>query len=394
MGKGRWASSQSTARAHAHLTRHCSGRAGPRRSALCVSHCDRAIHVLEFDMPETEATAWVPFRIFPLDLHVPNNLYECLVDFSTGLTFALTRLYPFVAETEARVTRPSRAIARQLFLLNPESRWGLDSYEFVQVRCSLIYDKESIQSMNVNRPMADDEIARLAASELSSVLEEALVLAQLAYPALIASRTGLVWLGRYLVATISEVFGFMQDAVYPDIPAWPAVGVLPITEVCDWVSRLGLLRRGIARTPVERALASFTHAAVLPGIHNDELLFRVMQGLEAFYCRGNGDLRSQLSEKSKLFLGPWKDTKNIVGRLYDIRSKVVHGDFDQRWRNFDLELGSRDEKNDEVFTSALGLAVRMLLATLQRCAREKIVGVEFNYSLSIATANNSMEPTR
>jgi hypothetical protein len=114
------------------------------------------------------------------------------------------------------------------------------------------------------------------------------------------------------------------------------------------------------------------------------LLFWAMQGFEAFYCRGNSDLRRQLSEKSKLLLGPWKDTKNIVGRLYDLRSKFVHGDFNlDRW-NTNLAIEPSDWKTLEAFESALGLAVRMLLATLQKCAREKIVGVEFNYSLSIS----------
>jgi hypothetical protein len=338
---------------------------------------------LEVGVTESEVTAWVPIKK-RFDLSVPDDLYECLEAFSAGLPFALTRLLPSLAETESHVARPPRKVTRDLFLLNPNSLLQPDCYEFLKVQCSLHHDKESIQAQDSNSSISDNDILCMAASELSSALEDALVLAQLAYPIRISSGTGRIWVGRHPLNTISNISGFPSDPIYPSEPWWPAIGIVPIEEVCDWESRLGLFQQGIARTPVQRALASFTHAAALSTTRSGELLFWAMQGLEAFYCRGNGDLRRQLSEKSKLLLGPWQDTKNIVGRLYAFRSKFVHGDCNlDRWNN-DLAIEPSDWKTLEAFESALGLAVRMLLATLQKCAREKIVGVEFNYSLSIS----------
>jgi hypothetical protein len=334
-------------------------------------------------MTEAEATAWVPISKIRVDLSVPEDFYECLEAFYAGLPFALTRLLPSVTETEAHVIQPPKKVTRDLFLLNPNSFLKPDFYEFLKVQCSLHYDKESIQAQNPNHSISDNNILGMAASELSSALVDALVLAQLAYPVRITSETGRTWVGRHPLNTISSISGFPSDAVYPSEPLWPAIGVVPIEDVCDWESRLGLFQQGVARTPVQRALASFTHAAALSTVKSGELLFWAMQGLEAFYCRGNGDLRRRLSEKSKLLLGPWQDTRNIVGRLYDVRSKFVHGDFNlERW-NYDSVPEPSDRKPFAAFEFAMGLALRMLLATLQKCAREKIVGVEFNYSLSI-----------
>jgi hypothetical protein len=339
-------------------------------------------------MTEAEVTAWMPIRKVRFDLNVPNDLYGCLEAFSAGLPFALTRLLPSLAEAESRVAQPSRKVARDLFLLNPDMLLNPNIHEFLKVQGSFHYDKEliqeSIQAKDSNSSISDNTILSMASTELSSALEDALILAQLAYPIRISSQTGRTWVGRYPRNTISNISGFPSDPIYASEPQWPAIGIVPIEVVCDWESRLGLFQQGIARTPIQRALASFTHAATLSTIRSGELLFWAMQGLEAFYCRGNGDLRRQLSEKSKLLLGPWKDTKNIVGRLYDFRSKFVHGDFNlERWNN-DFTPEPSDWKTLEAFDSALGLAVRMLLATLQKCAREKIVGVEFDYSLSVS----------
>jgi hypothetical protein len=108
-----------------------------------------------------------------------------------------------------------------------------------------------------------------------------------------------------------------------------------------------------------------------------------MQGLEAFYCRGSGDLRRQLSEKSRLFLGKWDKMKNIVGSLYDFRSKFVHGSFNiERWNN-DCMYNSKDMKDQDDLYKATMFAIRLLLATLQKCVEQDIDNVEFEYSMII-----------
>jgi len=71
------------------------------------------------------------------------------------------------------------------------------------------------------------------------------------------------------------------------------------------------------------------------------------------------------------------------GEFVRFRSKFVHGDFNlERWNN-NLEPEKEDIKGQESSYSAVMLATRMLLSTLQRCADECITSVEFEYSLKI-----------
>ena len=141
-------------------------------------------------MTVAEVTAWVPISKIRFDPSVPDDLHECLKAFSAGLPYALTRLLPSVAEAESHVTRPPKKVARDLFLLDRDLLLMPDLYEFIKVQCSLHYDKESIHALNPDHSISDSIFLSMAASELSSALEDALVLAQLAYPIRIRSGTG------------------------------------------------------------------------------------------------------------------------------------------------------------------------------------------------------------
>jgi hypothetical protein len=222
-----------------------------------------------------------------------------------------------------------------------------------------------------------------AACDLASTLEDALLLAQLSFPTRIHSASGRTYLNRYPMNEVSRVSGLPHESIWDPTMKWPEVKTISLEKVCEWEVKLGLFQQGIARTPVQRAFASFSHLVTTKSLHGGESLFWSMQGLESFYCRGSGDLRRQLSEKSRLFLGQWIGLKNIVGSLYDFRSTFVHGDFNlDRWNN-NLEPEKEEIKNLEASYSAVMLATRMLLSTLQRCADECITSVEFEYSLKI-----------
>ncbi|WP_254459740.1 hypothetical protein [Xanthomonas sacchari] len=107
-----------------------------------------------------------------------------------------------------------------------------------------------------------------------------------------------------------------------------------------------------------------------------EIQFRAMQSLEAFYCDGIGDLRKQLAEKSALWVGCWEEPKNIVGHLYDMRSKFVHGGAKlPHWKDI-LDPWEEDEKHMCSFERAVILATRSVVATLQPYITDKVYNIE------------------
>jgi hypothetical protein len=335
-------------------------------------------------MTTTEVAAWVPIRKqLRFDPSIPDDFYDCIEGLVSGLPDTIMRLSESVEVVTVELVLPKGKIARDLVLLNPHAPDRQDHYEFLEIRGQLCYDKESLETQNPTTTFSDGDIAGIAACQFSSLIEDALVLAQLAYPARIHAETGRSWINSHPSNTISRVHGFLGDILISEEPFWPPITVIPLKLVSEWESKVGLFHHGVARTPVQRALASFTHAAALSITQSSESLFWAMQGLEAFYCRGTGDLRRQLSEKSKIFLGPWEDKKNIVGHLYDFRSKFVHGNFNlDRWNN-NQERDEQDQSESDAFYSSFRLASKMLIATLQKCAADNIVSAEFSYVLNV-----------
>ncbi|WP_147617715.1 hypothetical protein [Oxalobacter paraformigenes] len=93
----------------------------------------------------------------------------------------------------------------------------------------------------------------------------------------------------------------------------------------EWANKNNF-EKYISESRIERTLAAYTYVVGLADSTSDGIqLFGVMQALEAFYIDGHGDMRRQLSEKVKLWLGRWENNTNIVGRLYDVRLTFVHG---------------------------------------------------------------------
>ena len=262
----------------------------------------------------------------------------------------------------------------------------IDWYEFIKIETTFTFDLAAIQKENPNSVIAEDMLPAFAACEAASRIADVLCLAQLAYPARLHSSDGRSWVDGKAFNAIPASGGFPYDVLLPTETQWPNVHTVSLQRVSAWEQKLGLFEQGVAKTPIQRALASFTHAAAPPVSSGGEALFWTMQGLESFYCRGTGDLRRQLSEKSRLFLGPWNDKKNIVGRMYDLRSKFVHGSFSlERWNNGRM-LDEADRPDSDEFYSAYVLAIRMLFATLHRCVNEEIIAAEFDYRLSIQNA--------
>ena len=108
-----------------------------------------------------------------------------------------------------------------------------------------------------------------------------------------------------------------------------------------------------------------------------------MQGLEAFYVEGKGDMRRQLTEKIPLWLGKWENNKNIVGDLYNLRSIFVHGATKLTyWGEFHDPWDEDAKRMSDFFNSTL-LATQILLATLQKCVIEKVTDIDWHYSYTL-----------
>jgi hypothetical protein len=261
---------------------------------------------------------------------------------------------------------------------------GTRLFEFIHIQGIAQVDQRWLRK----NPDAEENVIRsVAVCELASSLELILVLTELAYPGCIDTLECALVSGSTFVNT-SPKKGSHTRLGFPEQPAWPLIQMLELNTVIAWAKRTSVVRGALASTRVERALAAYSHIIGLSWHRDGELLFRAMQGLEAFYIEGTGDLRRQLSTKVQLWLGQWNENKNIVGYLYDLRSAFVHGSSRLAFWNRDGAAWDEDEKHMEVFEGHVNLAIRLLVATLQECIRRDVTSIDWSYTYKTDEASH------
>ncbi|MGV3572854.1 MAG: hypothetical protein ACO1PB_19850 [Ramlibacter sp.] len=254
--------------------------------------------------------------------------------------------------------------------------------EHVEVRGRVCIDVAELVRINEGKEFDEPMLRALAAMEFGEALEVVLLFSELCSPGLIDTEEGMA------VAEGGESQRIRKKTAHWDVgfpkegdPVWPPVQRLDLLAVVRWLRRTSFFESGLAKTRVERALAAYTHVVGLTTHQGGEVLFRAMQGLEAFYCDGNGDLRRQLSDKSAIWLGPWPEKLNVVGRLYDQRSKFIHGASKLQYWLTHADAWSEDERHMEEYWYSVNFAVRLLLGTLQKCIGDDILDVQWSYAV-------------
>ena len=329
----------------------------------------------------TPITAWIPIRTPILDRNVLYEPYARARDaLLQCIPEAFNQLDKELSLTSADVSSPPEEtllkIAKHALFPPPPLT------EFIKIECQSSIDIEALESINEGRKFEDDLLESIAAIRMADAFQNLLLFSELFSPGEISTANG-------LILTSTQEHRIKEKAGFPELGrdltssgAWPTLSEIPPMKILEWVARTAFHTNALAITRIERALASYTHAVSLTRSRDGEVLFRAMQGLEAFYCDGTGDLRKQLSEKSALWLGPWADGKNIVGHLYDLRSKFIHGAGKIEFFGPNNDSWSEDEKYVEVFSEGVDFALRLLIATLQKCATENITDIQWSYTFA------------
>ena len=323
-------------------------------------------------------SAWLPIRSTAFDDKPGLQIVDdCIQSFLDALPVVLPLLVPQVSEVNVLAEGPSQAILDRL------SR----NSSLVASRLFKIHGIEATVSFSDTQepgPSGDKSYLRaFAGFYLEKALALALHLSELAYPGTIFSSEGIVCDETALLVDVDKKF-FTASLRPCDLTpgGWPPVQMMDLTSVARWAEQIDFGKSAFASTRVQRTLAAFTHVVGLGWGNDGEVLFRSMQGLEAFYCDGIGDLRRQLSEKSEIWLGSNSQPKNIVGHLYDLRSKFVHGVAKlQYWHDL-KDPWTEDRKTMEQFSDGVEFATRLLLSTLQKCIADGAIEVSWDYVCS------------
>jgi hypothetical protein len=212
-----------------------------------------------------------------------------------------------------------------------------------------------------------------------------LLLANILRPGALSAIEGFAFIGTQQRGTTTPFFAehFFYAIETSEQLGWPKMYSASLSKGWDWLKRSDALIDGIGVHPLGRALAALSHLTSpnLNSTSSIELVW-ILLGLEALYSRGNVGLKEQLLAKTEALLGPRTENKKAFGIVYDFRSRLLHGDVDLPLRFTEFNAVEKYEKFHAELSQHEGLALAVLLATLQWMVVNNKTDLKFIYAVS------------
>jgi hypothetical protein len=224
------------------------------------------------------------------------------------------------------------------------------------------------------RPVAES----VASEEFANTLSRLLLCACLAKPGAVYTDEAAVWANQVAHGTVPAFYGSLEAAVRTARELkWPTLDTVAIPDIWAWAAQLPGFADGMPQGRIGRAIAGLSHLVVT---ETSAGLVWALIGLEALYCRGVGNLKRQLMEKSEVLLGPRREFKRRFDKMYDFRSRLVHGDVNLPLL-FSTFSTTEHQQYDHELYEAESIASAMLLATVHEMVRRRWYDLNYGYSL-------------
>jgi hypothetical protein len=167
---------------------------------------------------------------------------------------------------------------------------------------------------------------------------------------------------------------------YSEDKKWPVFLDLSIKSCWDWFLQKIHTDTDTDTTNVQRAYNAYTH--IVKNSKNIESIFWAMIGIEALYVTGKEGIGEQVRKKSQLFLGKIQEFKNMLSKMYDFRSSLVHGSKNIpsaffNWNMIEDDIAKFYEDSNEPSLCAISL----LIASLQKLITLNWGEINFDYKI-------------
>ncbi len=241
--------------------------------------------------------------------------------------------------------------------------------------CVYEYDMSDFPSWLSNEKLNEATLVGIYRSRFFNFL----VFTQLAVPGSLLSQKGFHMLNNEYREDFREISSCLIGLGYEEKPIWPFPKTIQIDKVWNYILNRTNILDSESSTKIERGLNAFSY------LYDDNdssanSLFWSMTGVEALYVDGDIGIGYQINNKAKLFLGEPLENKRILTRLYDYRSKFLHGK-----KSIPLNHGWLDgeftDKHDLEFSDNVLVSAKLLTVTLQQIIIKDIVEFDFEYKL-------------
>jgi hypothetical protein len=261
-------------------------------------------------------------------------------------------------------------------------------YKFVKLASVVTYDDAFVtaeanrysDAVRLSIGEAEYLIASGACSALDARLFDLCLAANVALPGAFSYRSTLRLVNGAFVESGYAALHQLDEALDASVEySWPPLGELPLSSVVSWLDNMPGFRDRVGRTRLGRAIGALSYLIKEHSRDENELsIVWALLGIEALYGRGSEAIKNQVIEKCESFLGkPVTHTKNL-SRMYDHRSRVIHGDLDIAFRHSNSGTEGISDFFDRLYESER-VATAVLLSTLQRMCAEQKHELSFRY---------------
>jgi hypothetical protein len=213
---------------------------------------------------------------------------------------------------------------------------------------------------------------------INDILNRLNLLVNLSYSTSIDFLPGVIYSHSNVYIGKSEIILSTNMDAYEHsrIMNWPKIKNVKLTDTINWFNKFEIHPDFQSKNDLHRAINAFSHLFDNLKLDGSAQLFWVMLGIESLLVEGNQNITSQFKEKSILILGKPKEYSKRLSKLYDYRSKLVHGSSDIFPRHY-----SDYESFEREYYKNLDFAVSILLALMRELIEKQKCNFEFELKL-------------
>jgi len=263
---------------------------------------------------------------------------------------------------------------------------------FLEISIALEFSKTDVENyigdfFNNSFSVKQELYKTIAAGKIEKTLNDLLLALNIAKSGLITTSKGKVlYDNTVMYSDIKGTHNYLFDAKQiADDQGWPETYDLKIETVWNYLTSFVFFNIGFGEGPIGRAIAAMTYLLknefkeVVESISLD--MIWILIGLEALYGKGSVGSKNQLIEKSRTFLGEPNKNKKSLGKSYDLRSRVIHGDIDIPFSYCPFHGLEKYEKLSSDMEDARFISTAILLSSLQKLVKENKRSLEFKYHI-------------
>ncbi|MBX2920691.1 MAG: hypothetical protein KF746_00765 [Chitinophagaceae bacterium] len=155
---------------------------------------------------------------------------------------------------------------------------------------------------------------------------------------------------------------------------WPTIKQPTLNETINWFISHDFHPDDISQTKVQRAINAFSYSFSELGEKDTSDLFWTMIGIESLLAEGANNIISQIKTKASLVLGEPKEFKKRLEKLYNYRSRFVHGDI-----NFPPKFSSDFNGFEKEYWDYAKFSLSILTALIKKLIAENKTEFKFEY---------------